>query len=178
MTFWQRLFAPLRPPRLHPALEAPSELGFAARDIAAGEVGHGETLGNNRGPDVSRYRGVPFHQDTSRGSWCAWFASWCIAEGANLIGVECPIERTGGAKKLFRRCVRAGRRVSEPLPGDVVCWHRGKAGSWMGHVGIVSRVAGSSFWVYEGNRGKFPSRVQEYRHELDEAGLIGFARLP
>ena len=138
--------------------------------VAKGEIGKGESGANNSGAAVAKYR----NGGKGKGPWCAAFVSWCI-EHSDVAG---KVKRSHGAKRLFRRVVRAGAFTDDdPLPGDIVCWHRGKKGSWKGHIGIVSRVEGSTFWAIEGNRGRFPSKVAEYRHELDEAMLIGFARV-
>ncbi len=169
---WGRLFvAPKELPRLD---RRPSELGLMALEVALGELGQGETRGNNRGPRITVYRrGLDVDAP-----WCAAFVSWCFEEAAERLLIEMPFERSHGAKRLFRIIARAGYRVETPARGDVVLWDRGAAGSWQGHVGIVSAVEGNVFRSVEGNRGTFPSRVREYLHELGEGRLVGFARAP
>jgi hypothetical protein len=148
-------------------------LAWEALTVANRELGNGEETGNNRGPDVRRYRG-----DAVAAAWCAAFVSWCYEQAArDLSNMKLPFARSHGAKKLYKNIGKAGSFVSRPLPGDVVCWDRGKAGSWQGHIGFVVKVQGSTFWTIEGNVGAFPSKVAVYRHELDEARLVGFARL-
>lgn len=144
--------------------------------VARAEIGHGESGGNNRGSDVAKYR-------SGRGrpgaSWCAFFVSWCILTAAEALSMVAPIKPTGGARKLFRRCCRAGRRLGPgelPMPGDVVAWSRGHV-AWKGHIGIVARVEGLKFWTVEGNRGRPPAKVDEFEHRVGERRLIGFARL-
>lgn len=97
-----------------------------------------------------------------------------------------PVKRSHGAKKLFANCLKVGVRVDRPAPGDIVLWHRGAAGARTGHIGIVSRVDGGEFWSIEGNKGGgknkagvfIPSKVREFNHEIGEALLLGFCRLP
>ena len=152
-----------------------TSLSSVALKIARMEVGCGESDGNNRGPDVERYRG-----DTIAGAWCASFASWCFEQAAEQMNAPLPFKRSNGAKKLYRNVGRAGAFVDRPRVGDVACWQRGngsKADAWKGHVGIVSKVEGDRFWTIEGNRGKFPSRVREFEHRIGERRLIGFARI-
>lgn len=151
-----------------------SVFGLAALDIAEAEMGRGESTANNEGPDIDRYRkgGVD-------GAWCAAFVSYCLEEGAARIAKRLPVARSHNAKRLFARCVKAGREVGLPAPGDIVLWHRGAQGARTGHIAIVRQVhEDGSFTTIEGNRGGFPSKVREYLHEQGEALLLGFARLP
>jgi hypothetical protein len=167
-----------------------SALGIAAELTARGQIGRGEQGGNNVGPDLDRYRnGGP------GGAWCAAFVSWCIEEAARHVGPSKSFtsgqrfvapKRSHGAKKLFANCLKVGQRVDVPAPGDIVLWHRGAKGARTGHIGIVSRVDGGEFWSIEGNKGGgknkagvfIPSKVREFNHEIGEALLLGFARLP
>jgi hypothetical protein len=154
----------------------PSRFGTAALAIARAEIGHGEAGGNNIGPDLDRYR-----QGGVAGAWCAAFVSFCLESGAQVLDEPiCPVARSHNAKRLFARCFKVGASVARPLPGDIVCWHRGAADALTGHIGIVSQAElhSAGFHVIEGNRGGYPSLVREYPHELGEALLLGFARLP
>lgn len=174
LAFWRSV------PREDPILRQPSVFGMAALEVALGELGQGETTGQNEGSDLDKYRGRG-----PGGPWCAAFVYWCILRAWSTAyepswGVAsgpCPIARTHSARRLFARVAAAGSRVTEPLPGDVVLWSRGTAG-WQGHVGIVASVTAGAFESVEGNRGGFPSKVRRYQHELGEDRLIGFARLP
>lgn len=156
-----------------------SPLGTRALQVALREVGHGEHGGNNKGPDVSRYRG----RLGGRGAWCAAFVVYCFEVASGAQGKPCPIKRTHGARKLYRRCVAAGWRVEfdDIQPGDVVLWARGDEGSWMGHIGIVGDVMRDSYgdiksWRYvAGNEGKYPAVVRVSQGHSRR--LIGFARV-
>jgi hypothetical protein len=172
----RRSFAPTpaQPPPPHAALAA------AAHALARGQIGRGEGGANNAGPDVDRYR-----KGGTGGAWCAAFLSWCLEEAWTQLfdrvqrSAPQPVKRSHSAKTLFANCLRAGAvRVERPSAGDIVLWHRGAANARTGHIGIVSRVEDNAFWEISGNRGAFPSRVREFSHELGEANLIGFARMP
>lgn len=158
-----------------PAPSQPTSLGLAALSIAVTQTGRGESEANNMGPDVESYR----RGKGPRGPWCAAFVSWCLEEAAAQLGLE-PPARSHGAKRLFRNLKRYGAvEVTQPAPGDVALWQRGAAGSWKGHIGIVSRASNDgSFWAIEGNRGRFPARVAEFSHQVGEGSLLGFVRLP
>jgi hypothetical protein len=152
-----------------------TRLGEAALVVARREIGCGEAGRNNGGPDVVRYR----RGKDDGGAWCASFASYCLEEGSKALGLPCPVKRSAGAKRLVRRALEAGGvSVMPPEVGCLALWHRGAAGASTGHVGIVSRVDGNAFWTICGNKGGYPSKVREYGHEVGEALLLDFVRLP
>lgn len=149
-------------------------------------LGWGEEEKNNAGVDLDTLRRCR-HKNHA---WCAAAASYWIEEGYAQLNFskpwkalsrkereECPIKRSHGARRLWRRVSKAGKIVDVPLPGDLVLWERGQG--WQGHIGIVSEVGrDGDFWSFEGNKGRYPSKVRAYHHEIGEPGLIGFARLP
>lgn len=158
----------------------PSRLGAATLAVAIEELGNGEEGGNNSGPHVARYKGIVDDGDPDDdGAWCASFLSYCTSVAADRLGVDMPIKKTGGAKRLHKTVGEAGSFVSAAKPGDIVCWDRGKKGSWQGHVGIVEKVENGVLHTVEGNVGRFPSTVQRFKHDLSmQTRLIGFARFP
>ena len=177
MSFWNwattlgGLVTRLPPPE---PLPGPTTLYAAAvLKVATQNIGRGESLGNNSGPDLDAYR-----KGGAGGAWCAAFVSHCLEHGAKGVEMPCPVTRSHRAKKLFKNALAVGTRVERPRPGDVVLWHRGAKGAATGHIGIVSRVEGNAFWSIQGNKGAFPSKVREYGSEIGEALLLGFARLP
>jgi hypothetical protein len=149
------------------------DIGSLALQIAREEMSKlaGEEGENNSGPWVHKYT------QGKDALWCAHFVSWCIANACDKVGKDRLLKHTGWARGLYKLAGKAGEFVDTPLPGDIACWKRGAVG---GHVGIVSGVAvcGRIFWSIEGNRGNFPSRVDEFKHALGEDRLMGFARLP
>ena len=123
------------------------------------------------------------------GEWCAYFAGYCIEEGAKKIGrAELAAFRRkdgrprGGAKELVLLAGRQGKlicsgdgRIHGPiLPGDLGSLHRGRRGSTLGHVFIIVRViAGSLVEVIDGNRGPFPAVVATARLDLAHLASTG-----
>jgi hypothetical protein len=163
------------PPHENALTSAPSRFGLAALAVLKCELGRGETLANNEGPDLDRYRrGGP------EGPWCAALQCYGIEEGAKVLSVPCPIRRTHNAKELWRRIAAAGCVLDGPQLGAFALYHRGAAGAKTGHICIVSAIGekGAPWTSIDGNKGSFPSKVRPYPHELGEPGFIGFARLP
>ncbi len=165
----------------------PSNLGLMALEVAITEIGNGELGVNNAGDHVARYFGVSEDRGSSAiGSWCAAFVGYCCERAAGDLGIELPFQRSGGAKATYKRVGEAGQfiEVSEALPGDVVCWDRGKLlpngqPSWQGHIGFVEKLQEGILYTIEGNVGRFPSKVRRFMHDIDkEPRLIGCARLP
>ena len=108
---------------------------------------------------------------------------YCLWLTAGECAVELPFARTGGAKALFKRIRKAGTDLGKDLslvqPGDVICWHRGKEGSWKGHIGIIEFVDDSGrVNCVEGNVGRFPAKVKQLIHDPSHERLVGYARLP
>jgi len=150
-------------------------LGNAVASVARSEIGRGEEIANNQGDDVVRYRAGR----KGSGAWCAAFVSWCAEEACRRLDVAMPFARSGGAKKLYRNIGKAGSFVTVPEAGDVVCWHRGKAGSWQGHIAIVEKVGDDGIiHTIEGNVGRFPAKVKRLAHDVTHERLVGFARFP
>ena len=163
-----------------------------ALSVAADCLGKGEVGGNNSGPFVEMLHGLEFDgNDDDDGAWCAAFVSYCFLTAALEIGTPLEFQRSGGAKRLFKNISEAGESLLvdglsvdeilsseyKILPGDVICFHRGPPGSWMGHIGIVERVDGGIVHTIEGNVGSYPSKVRRFRRELSDPKLIGFARV-
>jgi len=164
----------LKAPKVLPS--APKSLAVTSTAVARKELllGACEEGSNNMGPHVRKYSG------TQGVSWCAYFVSWCFRQGAELLGEPLTFKTSGGAKKLVKNILAAGgKELAGPEMGCVVLWHRGKANSWQGHVGICDGLgANGKFWTIEGNRGNFPSKVDRFSHVVGEAQLLKFVRVP
>jgi len=159
-----------------------SELGLLALSIAIENIGNGEEGGNNSGPFVEMLHGKEFDgNDDDDGAWCASFASWCFEQACDrrLDLIELPFKRSGGAKTLWKNIGNAGSFPTDPAPGDVVCWDRGKRGSWQGHIGFVERIEDGILYTVEGNVGSYPSKVKRFMHELSlQDRMEGYGRAP
>jgi len=156
-----------------------SNLGLMALEVAIKEIGNGEIGGNNSGPHIARYKGIPDDGDPDDdGAWCASFISYCCSSAADILGIKLPFKTSNGAKALYKYVCEAGTKVALPQPGDLICWDRGKPGSWQGHIGIVESYESGVVHTIEGNVGRFPSHVKRLSHDLDrEPRLMGFARM-
>ncbi len=140
----------------------------AAVKVARSEIGNGESVKNNAGPDVERYGAIAGLK--TGGSWCAIAVSYCFAMAvASVDGARLGFKLSRGAKRLTKNIGKHGAFITEPHVGAVICWHRGPNGeiSWRGHVGIVLWVSkdGESIRVWEGNKGPFPAKckIVDYR---------------
>lgn len=157
-----------------PIVQHPSRFAMEVLRVARGEIGHGEADRNNEGPRLDVYRrGGP------KGAWCAAFVSWCLEQAAENLSLVCPVKRSHGARRLFKNCCAVGEVVELPMPGDIGLQSRGAAGSWTGHVYIVSRaLSQGTFAAIEGNRGTYPSMVDEFKRAVGEPNHVGWCRLP
>jgi hypothetical protein len=150
-----------------------AQLHEAATEAALDDVGKGEELANNQGPYVWSLTGRK-----TRGAWCAAAVYTWLLRGSVASGLRLPVKRTHSARRLAKAIAGVGRMLSPndlPRRGDVALWSRGVA--WQGHVGIIAEVGLTRFRCVEGNRGKFPAKVDVFSHTLGERRLLGFARL-
>lgn len=148
-----------------------------ALEIALSLIGSGEDRANNEGAFIDQI----FRRESASANWCAAFVSFCLEESHKKTGVEMPFERSGGAKKLFKRVGSSGSFVERPIAGDIVCWDRGKPGSWKGHIGFIFSVHDRHFVSVEGNVGSYDrtkGAVRKIKHSFEDSRLEGFARLP
>ena len=159
-------------------------------EITKLQKGKGEIGGNNAGQVVADYkRMATILPGKDLGAWCASGTSWCIERAyggpervAAALGISLAAwnKRRHGAKALAKMLEKFGKLKphQEPEPGMVALWHRGKAGSWQGHISPVIDVnANGAFTVMQFNRGGYPAVVHESRHVTDEGGLLGFYRI-
>lgn len=116
--------------------------------VALGELmrGAGESLGNNRGPDVSKYMGDD-NPRAQQGPWCAGFATWCLKQVYPSAPYSQSARRSvsGLKHKVIQRLIRAD---------DLIAWERrvnGVISPHHGHVEIVALVAGDQVWTIGGN---------------------------
>ncbi len=174
-TMWREALKLLPP--VEQGWTQPSMMAREVLAVARSELGNGETLGNNRGPDLDRYRGK---QGNDEGAWCAAFVIFCIEEACKRIGRSCPVKRSHNAKRLWKNILAAGgTRVDFPAPGDIPLWHRGAKNALTGHIAIQATPVKLGEWsAIEGNKGGWPSTVREFPHVVGEPLFLGWARLP
>lgn len=134
----ERMFPP---PTGGPVLGLPaprdfdSQIATGALDAAIELIGQGETT-NNAGPFVE----MLIAPAKAPQNWCAAFVGFCYLRSAMRQGMTLPFKRSLGAKRLGENVAAVGRKFTDPAeakPGDLMVFHRGDQGSWMGHVAIV-----------------------------------------
>ncbi len=138
-----------------------SVAGWNALQIARQEFarGAGETLGDNLGPDIDRYRAVT--HASAGASWCASFVSFCF-DKANPGAM--PFVPEAGARALLKEFQDKGWDYqasvdSPPAPGDIIVWWRESLASWKGHIGLIASYEHGIIKTIEGTEARFPPRL-------------------
>jgi hypothetical protein len=111
------------------------EIMLGALSFVIGEIGQGETAGNNRGERIDYYRTTDGTGSGpgGAGAWCASFQSSGLVHSAKDIGRPLPCRTSRGAKNLGDSVGNAGQFLSVPERGCFVVWHRGVGRQ--GHIG-------------------------------------------
>jgi hypothetical protein len=129
----------------------------------------GEHGGDNRGPDVERYRASAASQGAS---WSVQFAIWCYQEayGVDQSTLGIAIDATSFIETARATGLLLPRLGAGLLPGDIVVWHHSEPSltphpRWRGHAGIVLSYQAGNILLIEGDRGPYPSLVRPYRHK-------------
>ena len=143
-----------------------------ALNLLRGWVGKAREIGgNNRGYWVS------FFTQGRNGAWCAALIYTAIETAYLVMAKPCPIKRTHSARKLLKRLQGIGTSppLLELLPGDVVCFPRGKP--WQGHVAMVHETTDTPgvYRLIDGNVGK-NAKVRIYTEDLRSREVVGAAR--
>lgn len=129
-------------------------------ELALAEVGTMEVGGSANNPTV-----VQYFLDAV-GKRYADAVPWCMAF------TNAMLERSGvpGTKSLLARSALTWGKPTDPRPGAIGIWARGKP--WQGHVGIVESVGTDFVWLISGNqnnrvtRRKYPKKNLGYRWPL------------
>jgi hypothetical protein len=157
-------------------------LGLGILFILLEEIGKGESLRNNQGPDITRYKAG----HGMLGPWCAALICYGAEQTLKLLESAVVLCRNHGARKLFYVIFgehMGGELTNIPAPGHLVLFSRGKIGDWKAHIGVVSRVLIDKetgevlkWWYIAGNEGFFPAKVKERRGDKKKR-LEGFMDL-
>lgn len=166
---------------LIPDIDITAFLGPAKYAVQEHLAGAREIGGNNKGPWVAKYHGVPEARLGDDWAWCAAFASWCFRQH---YGEAMPMQASGSAQKLFKNASDSAQCVvfTDPLGftpqvNDLIVWWRGETRSWKGHVEICLGLYGDMILTIGGNVGPYPSAVRFFVYSrYDMPKLIGFAR--
>ena len=147
--------------------ETPKQLGTSSQvnelvAIALAEVGKGESLANNKGPDLDKYRSG---DGTGRpvavlGAWCASFLSWCIMK---LFKGNPPFKTSRSAGTLGDNIAAYGKQYTVPAAGRFLVWDRGSK-EWEKHIAlcVFFDPATNICVLVDGNVGRYPSKVRVY----------------
>jgi hypothetical protein len=176
MTWWGGLRDLIGRAPVLPETPALRRSTYAAITLAkaVSQLGKGERGANNIGADLTVY-GVGHGE-----AWCAAFVGWCLEAAwkeEHPPIAPLPFARSSSARGLWRNVGKAGSFPTEPQPGDLVCWARGKEG-WQGHVALVESVEDGLIHTIEGNVGAFPAHVKRLVHDVTRERLLGYARPP
>lgn len=135
--------------------------------IARAEIGNGENGKNNSGYHVKKY--LNGHDNLS---WCAGFVSYCIESAGSTFDYNL------SARAIFNAAKAKNLITKTPITGDIIVFWKDSKSSWRGHCGIISKVSDENIWVIEGNVGKFPARVKEFKYKRNNIPkLLGFVRI-
>ena len=153
-------------------------LEIAQNEIAAGACEQDE---NNAGPFVEKYL---LGLAEPPANWCAAFVSWCYLEAFKRSYSAPPkdwdfyrFRYSLSARAIHNEFKKYNRLVDVPVPGDLIFFWRGSINSWMGHIGLVFAIDLdlNKLITIEGNKGKFPAKVDYYRYWLNDIPqLLGF----
>jgi hypothetical protein len=123
-------------------------------------------LGRNSGPFVAKYF-LSDDDEKNHGSWCAAFASWCLAQD------DSDAPRSVGVRRLLKRLdededyTKVSEEASDAQLGDLIFWSRPPK-SYHGHVGFVLGVKDGYLYTVEGNAGPY---VRCFRYEVNANAL-------
>lgn len=118
---------------------ASTPLREKALSRARANLGVMEHGGNNRGPGVEKI--IQYAQGQIGEPWCADFVIWCYGHAGSKI------VRPGYPRAVSLMLRTGVKRVSHPLPGDIVRYN-------FDHTGLVEKVLpGGRIQTIEGNTG-------------------------
>lgn len=129
---------------LNPAVAILHQLVAVAMDeLLAGAEEEGGPNAGAAPHKYARLRGA-VQRGKNLGAWCAFFASWCLAQ------VYLSFGRVGGAIRLVRDHL-ADVTIGDLRVGDLVAWWSVTRPRPYGHVGIVAGIGDEWVWTIEGN---------------------------
>lgn len=109
-------------------------------DIALGEYGVTEVVGNNHNSRILRYFTEIGHRwvTTDETAWCSAFANWVALKAGYAFS----------GKLNARSWLKVGTKVTTPERGDIVVFWREKRSSWKGHVGFFIGYSEDKKYIY------------------------------
>lgn len=112
---------------------------YIGQDEIAGNKGFIDPIFESKMKAVGFYKGAP---------WCGFFARLVWKEAGQDLSIL-----SASSKKTIDLATEAGNWHSEPVAGAIVVWAHFKNGKRqsIGHIGIVTSVAGDKYSTVEGN---------------------------
>ena len=130
--------------------------------MAKTQLGLKEIVGNKHNPKILEYHKKTGGFTSDEVPWCSSFVNWCCYNTG--------FERSGEANA--RSWLGVGRKVTDPMVGDVVILWREKKTGWKGHVGFYAGEKGKNILVLGGNQ----SNEVNYQY-YPKSRLLGYRRL-
>lgn len=132
------------------------ELEINAIRIALSQEGVREVNGSNSGPEVDQYL-ASVHADPGN-PWCSAFASWCIINAAEALGIKPEMKFSASTYGLWTK--NPNLQMATPTDNCIFLINHGlsKQGNRIGHVGLVVSVDGEVLKTCEGNTSVNGSR--------------------
>ena len=150
--------------------------------------------GENQGEMVNAFQRAVNPESRGGEAWCADFVDYCVEKAMDsgmLVDDVVPRDPRDGlidktfvpsesVLKMVESYEREGHEILfKPQMGHIVCWHRGKEGSGLGHCGIVNGIISGDdhlFTSIEGNSEDKKGRQGVFTHTNTALSkrLIGF----
>ncbi len=165
------------------------------RGVARGELGQHEEDGENWGPAIRKYAApfvsaprlatfAPGQKRQGLLQWCSLFGCWCVFRGLEIEHRPPELLRewrrmaSAEVPKLHERMDAAGLIApfvpGEPPPeGTIFVFFRKLA-----HVAIFDAVMGALIVTIDGNSGPRCVEVYENKHQLTDARIDCYGRMP
>jgi hypothetical protein len=145
-------------------------------NVAHGELGYGETAGNNVTKYGLWYYGIQDH-------WAAIFVSYVFWKAGMQLNIDTPkgYSYHPSAVAYFKSNALWEwiEKSSDAMIGDIVFfdWYPGTSQSDAWHVGIVVAVhSNGQITCIDGNYGPYPAKVARHNHPMKY--VYGYARPP
>lgn len=134
-------------------------------NVALSQIGIKEIHGERDNPEILKYfkdLGFNIHRVKDETAWCSAFMNW-VAKSAGY----------NYANTLDARSwLKIGRKIKNPVMGDIVILWRVSPNDWRGHVGIFIRKDENYIYILGGNQSN-KVKISKYR----KGRLLGYRRL-
>lgn len=147
-----------------------------AVDFASAHLGEKEATGNNDGPFVE---GLQAWLDKGTGwmhlqPWCACFASWCIDQASDMLGVKPRLPRLGSTTDIYNWFKNNGMLLDQPTPYCIgmLKGDGGVRGKSHHHTFFVESIDGEFVNGIDGNWQNAVSRTHHAIKDCDFGPIV------